>query len=178
MKDQFSTLWAISAALLIFLPVITLFTVSVAAFAALPPFFISIAALATLASFTSAQFLPLLSTSFFVLFMSSDWEVLLTKLSSQSIKMIWIPDPSKFYANALKNKVLYKDWLLQIQNKVQTNESYMPTKFLKKSYMQSHIADNALAQISIQLENNAAQLFKIAKKMLDMLTAAFGNKNQ
>lgn len=38
------------------------------------------------------------------------------------------------------------------------------------------MADNALAQISTRLENNVMQLFKIAKEMLKVLTATFGNK--
>lgn len=64
-----------------------------------------------------------------------------------------------------------------MQNKLRANESYMATKFFKMSYVQSRMADNTLAQISTQLENNTAQLFKIAKKMLDILTVAFNNKN-
>lgn len=65
-----------------------------------------------------------------------------------------------------------------MQNKLRANKFDMLTKFLKKLYVQSRVADNALAQISLKLKNNTARLFKTAKKILDMLIAAFGNKNQ
>ena len=64
-----------------------------------------------------------------------------------------------------------------MQNKLRANKSYMPTKFFKKSYVQSRVAGNALAQISTRVEKDVAQPFTIAKEMLDVLTAAFGNKN-
>ena len=76
------------------------------------------------------------------------------------------------------DKVLYKDWLLKMRNKLRANDSYMPTKFLKMSYIQSFVADNALSQISSRIGDDATRLFSTAKEMLDVLTAGFGNPNE
>ena len=93
------------------------------------------------------------------------------------VKIICILDSSTFYAS-IKDKITYKNWHLQMQNKLHANKAYMPIEFFKMPYIQSRMADNALVQISTWLENNATWLFKTAKKMLEVLTAVFANKNQ
>ena len=54
----------------------------------------------------------------------------------------------------------------------------MPDKFLKISYIVSFVADNALAQLRAQLEENAKRPFTTAKELLEVLTVAFGNFNR
>ena len=54
----------------------------------------------------------------------------------------------------------------------------MLTKALKKFYLQSRVADNALAQLSTCLEKEATQPFASAKEMFKVLTAAFGDTNR
>ena len=53
----------------------------------------------------------------------------------------------------------------------------MPTKTLKKSYVQSCIADHALAQLSIRLEKKTTQHFATVKEMFNVSTAAFRDAN-
>ena len=54
----------------------------------------------------------------------------------------------------------------------------MPIKAVKKCYVQSRVADNALAQLSAHLEKKATQPFATVKEMFDVLTAAFDNTDQ
>ena len=93
-------------------------------------------------------------------------------------KVVRIPDPPIFHADLAKDTITYRDWHLQMRNKLQANEAHMPTKSLKKSYVQSRVADNALAQLSTRLEKEATQSFATAKKMFDVLTASFGDTNR
>lgn len=65
-----------------------------------------------------------------------------------------------------------------MKNKLKIKDSYMLIKFFKMSYIQSLVANNALAQISIQISDDTIQLFTTAKKILDMLTAGFSNPNE
>ena len=53
----------------------------------------------------------------------------------------------------------------------------MLTEALKKSYVQSRVADNVLDQLSTCLKEKAARLFATVKEMFDVLTAAFGDTN-
>ena len=92
--------------------------------------------------------------------------------------VIKIPNFFKFYGKARIDIILYKDWLLQTKNKLQANAAYMPTKSLKMSYIQSFVANNALAQISSRISDNVAKPFKSAKEMLKILIAGFGNANK
>ena len=105
------------------------------------------------------------------------------KLSSKpssyvTTKVVRIPDLSIFHVDSTKDTITYKDWHLQMKNKLQANEAHIPTGFLKKSYMQSRVADNALAQLSTYLEEEATRLFATAKEMFNVLTASFGDTNQ
>ena len=93
-------------------------------------------------------------------------------------KMVRIPDFFIFHVNSTKNTILYRDWHLQMRNKLQANKAHMLTKTLKKSYMQNRVADNTLAQLSTCLKKEATQLFASAKKMFEILTAAFGDTNR
>ena len=93
-------------------------------------------------------------------------------------RLIKIPDPPKFYGKPAIDSISYKDWLLQIWNKLRANEAYMPNKFLKISYIVSLVADKALAQLRAQLEENATRSFTTAKELLEVLTVAFGNVNR
>lgn len=61
---------------------------------------------------------------------------------------------------------------------MRANEVYMPTESLKISYVQSLVADNALAQLSARLQEDAMRPFATAKIMFDVLTAGFGNPNR
>ena len=70
---------------------------------------------------------------------------LLTELSGQCIKVIWILDPSKFHEKPGINLIPYCDWLLQMQNKLRVNKCYILIKLLKITYLQRCVADNALA---------------------------------
>ena len=60
-------------------------------------------------------------------------------------KVVRIPDPPIFHTESTKDTISYRDWHLRMRNKLQANEAHMPTKSLKKSYVQSRVADNALA---------------------------------
>ena len=64
------------------------------------------------------------------------------------------------------------------QRNLHANGTYMPTEFLKMSYIQGLVADNALAQISSRLDDDATRPFTTAKEMPDVLTASFGNINK
>ena len=100
-----------------------------------------------------------------------------SKPCGHGTKLIKIPDPLKFHRKPAIDSILYKDWLLQIWNKLRANEAYMPNKFLKISYIVSLVADNALAQLRARLKDKATQLFTTAKKLLEVLTVAFENVN-
>lgn len=76
------------------------------------------------------------------------------------------------------DKVLYKDWLLKMKNKLKANDSYMSINFFKMSYIQSLVSNNALAKISTYIGDNATQLFTTAKKILNVLIARFNNFNE
>lgn len=65
-----------------------------------------------------------------------------------------------------------------MKNKLRANDSYMSTKFFKILYIQNLVADNALAQINTQINDNTTRLFTIAKKILIILIARFGNFNK
>ena len=106
---------------------------------------------------------------------------LLSKLSSSHVattKMVRILDPPIFHADPAKDTITYWDWHLQMRNKLQANGAHMPTEALKKSYVQSRVADNALAQLSTRLEEETTRLFATVKEMFDVLTAAFGDTNR
>ena len=91
------------------------------------------------------------------------------------VKIIKILDPSTFYAEPQKDKILYKDWHLQMLNKMSANKLSMPTETLKLAYVQSFTADNAFAQIKPRLDPNATKPFATANEMFEVLTAAFSN---
>ena len=92
-------------------------------------------------------------------------------------KVVRIPDPLIFHADPTKDTIKYRDWHLQMRNKLQANGTHMPTEALKKSYVQSRVADNALAQLSTQLEEDTTRPFETSKKMFDVLMAVFGDTN-
>ena len=62
-------------------------------------------------------------------------------------------------------------------NKISANVLTMPMETLKLAYIQSFIADNAFAQLKLRLRS-ATKSFRMASKMLNVLTAAFGNANK
>lgn len=64
-----------------------------------------------------------------------------------------------------------------MQNKLHANKFYMPTMFFKMLYVQSYVADNALAQINTQLGEDTVRAFKTTEKILNMLMTVFDNKN-
>lgn len=90
------------------------------------------------------QSLPPLCLLCFVFFMLFNLEKLLTKPSDQSAKVIWIPDPPTFYAKVRIDLILYKNWHLQMQNKLHADNFYILIKFFKMLYVQSYVANNAL----------------------------------
>lgn len=97
---------------------------------------------------------------------------------SYKAKVIKIPDPLKFYGKPAIDLILYKDWLLQIKNRLRTNNSYISIILFKMLYIQHCMTNNALVQISTQIGNNATWPFTIAKKMLDVLTAGLNNPDE
>ena len=54
----------------------------------------------------------------------------------------------------------------------------MPTEFYKIFYIESRLADNALAQVSPRLDDESTRPFTTAREMFDVLTAGFGNPNE
>ena len=62
-----------------------------------------------------------------------------------------------------------------MQKKLHANKCYMPTELLKMAYLQSCVADNALAQFSTRLRDNATKPFTTASEIIEVLIAAFGN---
>ena len=50
-------------------------------------------------------------------------------------KMIKILDLFTFHAEPHKDQILYKDWHLQMLNKISANELFMPTEALKLAYI-------------------------------------------
>lgn len=97
---------------------------------------------------------------------------------SHKARVIKILDSPKFHKKPAINLIPYKNWLLQVKNKLRANKSYMPTEFYKMSYIQSLVANNALVQISTQIGDNAMWSFTTVKEMFDVLTARFNNLNE
>ena len=64
-----------------------------------------------------------------------------------------------------------------MRNKLQANRAHMPTEALKKSYVQSRMVDNALAQLSTRLEEDTMRPFKTFKEIFDVLTVVFRDTN-
>ena len=94
------------------------------------------------------------------------------------VKMVKIPNPPKFYANAALDTISYEDWHLQMLSKLSINEASMPSEMAKRIYVQSLTADNALAQLKPRLRPDATRPFATVDEMFEVLTAAFGNANQ
>lgn len=65
-----------------------------------------------------------------------------------------------------------------MRNKMTANKKMMPTELLKKSYVQSRVSGNALAQLEPRLRENTTRPFTMANEMLDILTSAFGDPNR
>ena len=61
---------------------------------------------------------------------------------------------------------------------VTINALTMPTEASKRGYVQSQTGGHALAQLKPRLRPSAANPFKTADEMFEVLTAAFGNANQ
>ena len=53
---------------------------------------------------------------------------------NNEMKIIQIPDPSTFHASK-KDEILYKNWHLQMLNKMSANESTMLTETLNLAYI-------------------------------------------
>ena len=96
----------------------------------------------------------------------------------KSKKIVVISDPSIFNGNMKEKKVLYDHWLLQMCNKMTANKKMMPTKILKKAYVQSRVSSNALTQLKPRLHESNSRPFAMAHKMLDKLISAFGDLNR
>ena len=94
------------------------------------------------------------------------------------MKIIWILDPPIFYAEPHKDQILYKDWHLQMLNKMSANKLSIPTEALKLAYIQSFTTDNAFAQIRPKLGLNLTRPFRTVSKIFKVLTVVFGNANQ
>ena len=97
---------------------------------------------------------------------------------SHVARVIKIPDPDRFYADKVKDEITYKDWHLQMLSKMSINASTMPLEEAKRGYVQSRVGGYALAQLKPRLRPNAANPFRTADEMFEVLTAAFGNANQ
>ena len=65
-----------------------------------------------------------------------------------------------------------------MKTKLQVNNVLILTEFYKISYILSCLANNALAQVSLRLDDKSTKPFITAKKIFNMLTAAFGNLNK
>ena len=93
------------------------------------------------------------------------------------VKIIKTPDFFTFYAEPQRDKILYKNWHLQMLNKISANKLTMPIEALKLVYIQSFTANNAFVQLKLRL-CSATKPFKMASKIFKVLTAVFGNANQ
>lgn len=82
-----------------------------------------------------------------------------------STKVIRILDLLKFYGKPKIDSISYRNWHLQMRNKMQANKVYMATKQLKILYVLSLVANNALTELSVQLEKDLIRLFTTAKEM-------------
>ena len=65
-----------------------------------------------------------------------------------------------------------------MRNKMTANEKMMPTKILKKAYVQNRVSGNTLTQLESRLRKNNTWPFATANKMFDILTSAFGDLNR
>lgn len=65
-----------------------------------------------------------------------------TTSKEESKKIVVILDPLNF--NDKEKDISYDYWLLQMRNKIVTNEKMMLTELLKKLYVQSRVSGDAL----------------------------------
>ena len=93
-------------------------------------------------------------------------------------RVVKILDPDRFYADKVKDNILYEDWHLQIISRMSINASAMPSEEAKQGYIQSRVGGHALAQLKPRLRPNATNPFRTSDEMFEVLTAAFDNANQ
>ena len=84
--------------------------------------------------------------------------------SGRPHRVIKIPDPPIFHGKPGMDEISYKDWLLKMKTKLRVNDVLMPTEFYKTSYIESRLADNALAQVSPRLDDESKRPFTTAKE--------------
>ena len=99
-----------------------------------------------------------------------------TTSTGENKKIVVFPDPPVF--DGKEKEILYDHWLLRMRNKMTANKKMMPAELLKKSYMQSRVSGNALAQLESRLPENTTRPFTMVNEMLDILTSAFGDPNR
>ena len=96
--------------------------------------------------------------------------------TGENKKIVVIPNFLIF--NKKEKNISYNYLLLQIRNKIVANKKIMPTKLLKKLYIQSRVSSDTVTQFEPCLCENSIQLFATAIEMFDTLTTVFGNPNR
>jgi hypothetical protein len=72
----------------------------------------------------------------------------------------------------------FSNWLSRIKNKLCENANYYLTKSIKLAYVKGLIKGKAAKHISLQLRDNAIDLYITVQDLFEHLTFAYKNPNR
>jgi len=72
----------------------------------------------------------------------------------------------------------YDDWLAKMQSKLEANQDHFPTQALQIGYIQSRVAGTAALHINPRLRPSAANKFKSAEEIFEVLDKVFSDPDR